>query len=136
VEFRGALPVGEKVFAVLDASDLFVMPSRQEGLPRAMVEAMARALPCIGSAVGGIPELLDEEDMVVPDSPAALAARILDVCASPARLEKMSDRCLRRAGEFREHLLNTRWSEFFASIRETTKARSECRLHEVEAARI
>lgn len=56
--FRGMLPSGAAVRAELDAADIFVLPSRTEGLPRALIEAMARALPCIGSEVGGIPELL------------------------------------------------------------------------------
>ena len=34
-----------------------------EGMPRALIEAMSRGLPCIGSNVGGIPELLDENSM-------------------------------------------------------------------------
>jgi glycosyltransferase involved in cell wall biosynthesis len=45
--------------AVLDEMDLYIQPSRTEGLPRALIEAMNRGLPAIGSNVGGIPELLD-----------------------------------------------------------------------------
>ena len=41
VEFPGQLPFGEPILSRLDQSHLFVMPSRQEGLPRALVEAMA-----------------------------------------------------------------------------------------------
>jgi len=44
----GQLPSGKAIFDFLDSVDLFVMPSRAEGLPRALLEAMARAYPCIG----------------------------------------------------------------------------------------
>lgn len=57
VEFLGALP-HEKIFEILDNVDIYIQPSLQEGLPRALIEAMSRALPCIGTNVGGIPELL------------------------------------------------------------------------------
>ena len=58
VKFCGQLPKREDVQKQLDQADIFILPSYQEGLPKAMVEAMARALPCIGSTVGGFPELL------------------------------------------------------------------------------
>lgn len=51
----------EEVFEKLDEIDLYIQPSLQEGLPRALLEAMSRACPCIGSNAGGIPELLGNE---------------------------------------------------------------------------
>lgn len=122
VEFRGMLPAGDRVFAALDESDLFVMPSREEGMPRAMIEAMARALPCIGSAVGGIPELLDQEDLVSPGDPDGLAAKIIEVGKSPSRLARMSQRCLSRARDFEEQRLSSRRREFFLSVRKATES--------------
>ena len=47
----------------LDTLDLYLHPSYTEGLPRALIEAMSRALPCVASSVGGIPELLPERWM-------------------------------------------------------------------------
>lgn len=51
----------ELVFDWLDKIDCYIQPSKQEGLPRSVVEAMSRGLPCIGSTVGGIPELLEAD---------------------------------------------------------------------------
>ena len=58
VELMGGMS-HEDVFKWLDSIDLYVQPSKQEGLPRALVEAMSRGLPAFGSNTGGIPELLD-----------------------------------------------------------------------------
>jgi glycosyltransferase involved in cell wall biosynthesis len=60
VIFMGA-KTHEQVFEWLDTIDIYIQPSRQEGLPRALIEAMSRALPCIGAKTGGIPELLPSE---------------------------------------------------------------------------
>lgn len=54
---HGSMPHDE-VFRLLDETDIYVQPSDLEGLPRALVEAMSRACPAIGTRVGGIPELL------------------------------------------------------------------------------
>jgi len=50
----------EKIFEWLYQIDIYIQPSRTEGLPRALIEAMSTACPCIGSNAGGITELLDE----------------------------------------------------------------------------
>lgn len=57
--FDGLLPL-DQVPAWLDKMDLYVQPSLTEGLPRALIEAMSRGLPCLASRAGGIPELLPE----------------------------------------------------------------------------
>src|SRR5690606_15570335 len=57
IHFLGTLP-HNKVFEWLDNIDIYVQPSRQEGLPRALIEAMSRGLPAFGANTAGIPELL------------------------------------------------------------------------------
>jgi L-malate glycosyltransferase len=122
VHFRGNLPSGQAVRAALDAADIFVLPSRQEGLPRALVEAMARALPCIGSTIGGIPELLPPADLVPPGDAEALAAKIREVAADPARRARMSAANLAKAGDYREAELHDRRVAFYRELRARTEA--------------
>jgi glycosyltransferase involved in cell wall biosynthesis len=121
VHFRGQLASGEPIRDELDCADLFLLPSRQEGLPRAMIEAMARALPCIGSTVGGIPELLPAEDMVPPADADALASKIAEIVSDPQRMHRMSARNLARAGDFQEDILRERRVEFYRYVRERTE---------------
>jgi len=121
VVFAGQLPSGEAVRARLDQANLFVLPSRQEGLPRALVEAMARALPCIGSTVGGIPELLAPEDMVPPGEVAPLAAKLREVLSDPGRLERMSARNLAQSLEYQEEKLRVRRIPFYQAVQAKTQ---------------
>jgi glycosyltransferase involved in cell wall biosynthesis len=121
VRFLGEVPAGESVLQLLDRADLFVLPSRTEGLPRAMVEAMARGLPCLGTAVGGIPELLSDEDLVPPNAPTALARKLHEVISSPARMAAMSRRNQQKAGEFHSELLGKRRLEFYRYVKHRTE---------------
>ncbi|MGB3204779.1 MAG: glycosyltransferase family 4 protein [Crinalium sp.] len=122
VLFCGQLPSSEAVRVQLDRADLFILPSRQEGLPKAMIEAMARGLPCIGSTVGGIPELLPPEDMVPPNDVTALALKIREVVTNPERMADMSSRNLEKAKEYRDEVLRKRRIAFYCYVREKTKA--------------
>ena len=60
VKFLGSM-THEQVFEWLDTIDIYAQPSRQEGLPRALIEAMSRGVPSIGAHTGGIPELIIPE---------------------------------------------------------------------------
>ena len=60
VKFLGLKPHNE-IFEWLDNIDIYIQPSNTEGMPRALIEAMSRACPCIGSNVGEIPKLLQQE---------------------------------------------------------------------------
>jgi glycosyltransferase involved in cell wall biosynthesis len=66
----------QDVSARLAENDIFVLPSRSEAMPNALLEAMAAGLPVIASAVGGIGEIVEDgrTGLLVPaDNPAALA---------------------------------------------------------------
>ncbi len=124
VTLAGAVPAGRRVRQHLDRADLFVMPSRTEGLPRALIEAMARGLPAIGTTAGGIPELLDPEYLVPPDDPAALADAITAMLTDPDALAKASARNRDRAEHFASWRLGPVRTAWYTTIREAAAARS------------
>ena len=117
IEFRGELSTGPSIFEFLDSIDLFVMPSRAEGLPRALVEAMSRGCPCIASSVGGIPELLEASDLVPPGSPEKLAKLILQVANDSHRLLAMSARNSAKAAHFTPQVLKESRREFLEEVK-------------------
>jgi glycosyltransferase involved in cell wall biosynthesis len=120
VQFLGYLPTGDAVRKELDAADLFVLPSHTEGLPRALIEAMARGLPCIGSSVGGIPELLSSSERVTPGDVDALASRILEVLGDGERCCRLSRENLQRARDYHLDALRPRRLAFYRAVREAT----------------
>jgi glycosyltransferase involved in cell wall biosynthesis len=115
--FLGYLPYGRGVYDFLDTLDLFVMPSRTEGLPRAILEAMARGCPCIGSDVGGIPELLEPECRFHSDDTYALVDKIKEVCNDSSRRVKMAQGNYLRAKDYSPEILAEYRRAFYQFIR-------------------
>lgn len=116
VTFLGQLGFGKPIADFLDFIDLFVMPSRQEGLPRTLVEAMARGCPCIASRVGGIPELLDGDDIFSPGNTRTLTDKVLEVTQNPRRLTNMSRRNLERSRHFHPDILRRARRRFLQQV--------------------
>jgi len=75
----------EEIPVYMAASDLVVLPSHSEGLGQVLVEAGAMGVPVVGSAVGGIPELLANEGgwLCEPRRPESLASAIAEALANP-----------------------------------------------------
>ena len=122
VSFPGRLRPASAVYEQLDKADLFVFPSLQEGLPRALVEAMARGLPCVSTTVGGIGELLSPEDLVPPADVPALTAKLNEVLSDPERLTRMSARNAKTAAQYESSLLAARRPPFYQELRSRTDA--------------
>jgi glycosyltransferase involved in cell wall biosynthesis len=77
----------DDVASRLEAADIFVLPSRSEAFPNAVLEAMATGLPVVASGVGGILELVDDGRtglLVPPDDAAALSERLCRLMADAA----------------------------------------------------
>ena len=122
VDFKGTLATGAAVREQLDAHNLFVLPSVTEGMPRAMLEAMARGLPCIGTAVGGIPELLPDYALVPHSDVKALAGRIAQFARDPGLRERAARENFATARAYHESVLQPRRVAFFHEIVRATEA--------------
>jgi glycosyltransferase involved in cell wall biosynthesis len=92
----------EGVAVPLAAADALAAPSRNEGMGRALVEAMALGLPVVGAAVGGIPAVITEDAgrLVPPDDAAALAAALVALGTDAALRAKLGAAARQRAEAF------------------------------------
>jgi glycosyltransferase involved in cell wall biosynthesis len=101
---------------LLAAFDLYVQPSRSEGLGLGLLEAMAAGVPAVAFAVGGIPELVGVEGaalLVEPGDHRALAAAIDRAIMDPSLREELALRGRRRAGAFNAARMTRAYEEIY-----------------------
>ncbi len=80
------------IVEILGSTDIFVLPSLHEGLPNALMEAMAMQIPCIATDVGGVRQLLKTKDIgrvIEPGSVEAIYQNIQNLIYDKGRGEKM-----------------------------------------------
>lgn len=113
VKFVGRVSAGQAVRNYLEDADIFILPSRTEGLPRAMIEAMAMSLPCVGTSAGGIPELLDEIVVVPVDDISALVSKIKELWYDEEFFNQQAKRNRSEAEKYLNKVLQERRDQFF-----------------------
>jgi glycosyltransferase involved in cell wall biosynthesis len=91
----------EELWKIYLAYDLFVLPSLSEGMPNAMLEALGLGLPCIGSDVPGIKDLLQYDDLLFdPLDEKALTLKIRQVLFDSQFLGRIKRLCEERKKVF------------------------------------
>jgi glycosyltransferase involved in cell wall biosynthesis len=90
------------VYPFLQQADLFLMPSRFEGMPMTIIEAMGTGLPIVASAVGGVPDMMDHQKsgMLVPCEPAAVADAICQLLQNEDLRKTLGSNALLRSKQF------------------------------------
>jgi glycosyltransferase involved in cell wall biosynthesis len=101
VVFEGAVEA-DRVRRILENADIFALPSFAEGIPVALMEAMAMEVPCVSTAITGIPELVRSETdgiLVAPADEDQLAAALARLIDDPDRRERLGRAGRRRVAE-------------------------------------
>ncbi len=92
IQFRGWADETIKLAALREA-DMYVLPSHTEGFPNALLEAMASAIPSIATDVGGVSDLIINNEtglLVAPKNPTQLSAAIVELYQNEALRERLS----------------------------------------------
>ena len=117
VQFLGYIPDGE-LLAAYRASDVFMLPSLTEGLPQALLEAMACGVPVVASRVGGIPHLITDGEnglLVTPTDVSQLTRAVCQLVGDRALRERIRENGGRTA---REHTMETEVARVVAVLRD------------------
>jgi glycosyltransferase involved in cell wall biosynthesis len=107
------------VLAWLDDIDIYLQPSRHEGLPRALIEAMSRACPALASNAGGTPELLAPEAIHKRGNARQLSIQILQAL-NPEWRKRQAIRNFSTSKNYSRDVLLPRrekfWSDFASKL--------------------
>lgn len=113
VFFLGSKPHYE-VFDCMKKMDLYIQPSLQEGLPRAVVEAMSVGMPIIGSNAGGIPEIIEPQYIFKKKNVRQLE-KILENLTNDSLLEQ-SRRNFDCAKQYMPRIIDKRRADFYKEV--------------------
>jgi glycosyltransferase involved in cell wall biosynthesis len=108
----------DDVPALLAEADLFVLPSRSEAFPNAVIEAMAAGLPVVATNVGGIAELVEQErtGILVPsEDPESLASAVMNLMASPDRARALGRTARQKIEQYSMSSMVARFEELYES---------------------
>ncbi len=115
-DFRGWVSGDEKE-AILQKTDIFVLPSHVEGMPNSLIEAMAAGKAVISTRVGGIPELVIDENMgrlIEPGDVSALGQAIIELSQQPELRNKIGKKAQKHI--FLHHDINHVWSKILDAL--------------------
>lgn len=105
ITLGGHLPSRDAVIAALRAADMFILPSRSEGIPKVVLEAASFGLPIIATRVGGVEALVEPFEaakLIEPESSALLSEAIVETIRDPSLRERLSAKSLQLALAYTE----------------------------------
>lgn len=122
VEFLGNLSNSKEVADMLKKSDIFIFPSKSEGIPRVLLEAMSSGIPCLATNVGGISELISEEFLVDVNNLCELKEKIIDLYRSPEKLSKESKANFEKVVKcYHPEIITSRRNQFYSKLKQSVR---------------
>lgn len=110
------LGIQENVSEFLHRADVFVLPSLYEGVPMTLIEAMGSALPIVATAVGGVPNMLDEGcALLIPPTDAAIEHALGQYYEEEPLRRAHGRAALARAPRFSAAAMAQRYEEVYRS---------------------
>lgn len=95
------------IYPFLQEADIFLLPSKFEGMPMTIIEAMGTGLPIVASAVGGVPDMLEDHTsgILIPCEPEATAHAVLELLEQENLRKKLGTTALKNSAAFgAEHM--------------------------------
>ncbi|RKQ34280.1 glycosyltransferase family 4 protein [Oceanobacillus halophilus] len=120
IKFLGPLP-HNKVFEWLETIDIYAQPSMQEGLPRALIEAMSRGIPAIGADTAGIPELLENKYIFSNNRNNFLEITNILLGLGPEEMFEQAKRNFKESIKYDKNVIETRRYDFFQEFINNSK---------------
>lgn len=113
VSFLGAQ---SNVYPYLHEADLFLLPSRYEGMPMTLIEAMGTGLPIVATAVGGVPDMLQNgvDGFTVSCEEGAVVGACEALMGNEALREKLGRAARKNADRFSAETMGKRYLEIYA----------------------
>ncbi|MEM2117376.1 MAG: glycosyltransferase, partial [Thermoplasmata archaeon] len=91
----------DELWKIYLGSDIFILPSLNEGMPNALLEALGLGLPCIGSRIPGIQDILKYDELLFdPLNEEMLAQKVRDILFNHHFLQRVKTLCEERMKEF------------------------------------
>ncbi len=110
----------EEIFEWYKNIDIYVQPSKQEGLPRSVIEAMSVGCPALGSNIAGIPELIDQDCLFNPNNISQIVFAIENLLTKENMIRKAKSN-FERSKEYNLEEIEKRRQVIFSKFLESVK---------------
>lgn len=123
IKFLGTLSQGDQLFSWLDTLDIYIQPSRIEGLPRATIEAMSRACPIICSNAGALAKLINSDYIFINEDVQMFKSKI-ELIMREGNMIKEANSNFQKAKTYDKSHREKKYDDFYSKVIKTIKERA------------